>query len=82
MKIKCLVAVRNAGGTPDVYPVIVTCNQEGYDDGQHYDAAVEAASEAGYDATGSTLVYDENDGPAWLFNHFDWEKARRVEVKR
>lgn len=77
-EIKCVVACRNAGGVPDFYPVIVVCSQEDYDDGYHYDLAEDAADEAKYETDDSGLTYDENDGPAWLFAHFDWAKARKV----
>ncbi len=58
---------------PDLFPVIVECSQPDYDDGQHYDLAREEAGAAGYDEP--MVVFDENDGPAFLFGHFPWSQA-------
>lgn len=73
MKIKCVVACRNAEGVSDFYFCIVECNQEEYDVGKHYDIAENAALENGYE--GPFVTYDENDGPNWLFDHFVWKSA-------
>jgi len=70
VKIKCVVACRDAGGTPTFYPCVVTTTREGYDNGDHYDVAVEEANEDGYAVGPHALVYDEYDGPAFLFRHF------------
>ncbi len=65
MKIKCAVSCRSADGTPTFFPTIVHCSQEKYDNGEHYEIADAVAYAYGYE-TGH-LVYDENDGPTWLF---------------
>jgi len=68
MQIRCIVACRNASGTPDFYPCTVEVSQEQYDLGEHYDLAEKQAAEAGYD--GITLTYDEHEGPDFLFRHY------------
>ena len=78
MQIRCVVACTNASGSPDFYPVEVTCTKDQYDNGDHYDSAIEAAQEADYE--GKMVVFDEKDGPKWLFQQFDWEKADKVEM--
>jgi hypothetical protein len=67
MDIRCVVACKNASGQPDFFGCTLTATQEEYDNGEHYDAAAVAAEEEGYE--GPFVVYDENDGPAWLFAH-------------
>ena len=64
--VKCVVACRNANGEPDFFPCTVNASQEQYDEGEHYDEAEQIAAEQGYEKP--FLVYDENDGPAWLFD--------------
>jgi hypothetical protein len=58
MKVTCVVACANSNGEPDFYPCIVDCSQEQYDNGEHYDAAKDAAADAGYEPY---LAYDHND---------------------
>lgn len=60
---------------PDFYFCKIECTQEEYDNGEHYELAAEAAlvSEA-YDPD-NVVVFDEHDGPAWLFEHFVWSTA-------
>lgn len=65
MKIKCVVSCRDANGVPTFYPVEAEATAAEYEDGDHYERAAAAATAAGYESVG--LVYDENDGPAWLF---------------
>jgi hypothetical protein len=76
MEIKCVVACRNAEGASDFYFCKVKCKQEQYDVGDHYEMAEEAAYEDGYE--GPMVVFDENDGPDFLFDHFVWESATTV----
>ncbi len=78
MVIKCVVTCHNASGEPDFYFCKVKCSQEQYDDGKHYETAQSKAAEQGYE--GDFVVFDENDGPAWLFERFVWETASTVEV--
>lgn len=66
MKIRCVVSCRNANGTPDFYPCLVECTPDEREQGEHYDRAKEMAKEAGHEGFG--LVYDEDDGPQWLFD--------------
>jgi hypothetical protein len=69
MKINCVIAVTaDRSGSPNFASVTVECSQEQYDSGDHYDAARNWASGEGYD--GPFVVYDQNDGPAWLLDHF------------
>jgi hypothetical protein len=73
MEIKCVVACRNASGESDFFFCKVECSQNQYDVGDHYDIAEDAARDEGYD--GPMVVFDENDGPDFLFDHFVWESA-------
>ena len=73
MIINCVVACRNCEGVPDFFFCKAECSQEEYDVGKHYDIAEDAAREEGYE--GSFVVYDENDGPDWLFDNFVWKSA-------
>jgi hypothetical protein len=68
MRVNCVVACRNAAGFPDFYPCTVELTQAEYDEGDHYDRALERASETGFQQP--MLTYDENDGPRWLFARF------------
>lgn len=71
MEIRCVVACTQSDGVPGFYICKVIVGGEGYDEGVHYDAAKEKAEAERYD--GPMVVYDENDGPAWLFDHFGWD---------
>jgi hypothetical protein len=73
MLIKCVVACVNASGESDFYFCRVTCSPDEYDEGAHYEIAEDAASSEGYD--GPMVVFDENDGPNWLFEHFVWDSS-------
>jgi hypothetical protein len=63
--IRCVVAASDGPDGPVLVAVDVSCTQEQYDDGDHYDAASAWAQEHRY--TGRLVVFDENDGPDWLF---------------
>lgn len=76
MIVKCVVACRNASGESDFYFCKVKCSQDQYDVGEHYDMAENHAREEGYE--GPMVVFDENDGPSFLFDHFVWESASIV----
>jgi len=76
MTIKCVVACRNAEGASDFYFCKVECSQDEYDVGKHYEIAEEQAADEGYE--GPMVVFDENDGPNFLFDHFVWESATTV----
>ncbi|NDC55274.1 MAG: hypothetical protein EBZ69_00305 [Alphaproteobacteria bacterium] len=73
MNIKCVVACFNASGEPDFYFCKVDATEQNYNDGEHYEMAEEAAKRAGYE--GPYVAFDENDGPAWLFERFVWKSA-------
>jgi hypothetical protein len=76
MEIKCVVACRNASGESDFYFCKVECSEEQYDVGDHYELAEDSAREEGYE--GPMVVFDENDGPDFLFDHFVWESESVV----
>lgn len=71
--VKCVVACRNAEGSSDFYFCKVECDENQHDLGYHYEVAEEMAVADGYE--GPYVVFDENDGPSWLFDHFVWESA-------
>jgi uncharacterized protein YneR len=75
-KFKCVVACTNANGSPDFFPCVIECTRAQYDNGFHYDAAKDAASEAGYENLTQAVVFDENDGPLWLFANFAWADVK------
>ena len=75
-RIKCVVACHNAAGESDFYFCFVTCAANEYDIGRHYEIAEDAAEGEGYG--GPMVVFDENDGPDWLFERFDWRQADNV----
>ena len=78
IQVKCVVTCRDARGVPALYPCVITCNAEKYDAGDHYDMAKAMAEDAGYENVG--IVYDENDGPAWLFDNL-WPAAKGVSLR-
>jgi hypothetical protein len=69
MKIKCVVACVDASGCPALYSCVVEVEQDEYDEGDHYEAARDTAGDDGYE-TNKSVVFDENDGPDWLFEKF------------
>jgi len=76
MIVKCVAACFNAEGSPDFYFCKVKLHADEYNNSDHYDLAVEAAVEAGYSPP--IIVFDENDGPNFLFEHFVWDSADTV----
>lgn len=78
MNVKCVVACHNASGEPDFYFCIIQCNESDYELGRHYDMVEVYAKEQGYE--GPFVVYDENECPEWLLEHFVWESASIWEV--
>lgn len=79
MIVKCAVACFNASGEPDFYFCRVECEQDEYDVGAHYDAAEDDAAGEGY--SGPMVSYDENDGPAFLFEHCVWDSTAVVSLE-
>lgn len=76
MKKKCVVACTNANGESDFFFCIVEGSQEQIDNGDHYDTAKDYAVESGYE--GEMVVFDEDDGPKFLFGHFAWKSATTI----
>jgi hypothetical protein len=76
MEIRCVVACHNASGESDFFFVKVSCDERQYSHGEHYELAEYKAREEGYE--GPMVVFDENDGPSFLFEHFVWESASVV----
>jgi len=69
MQIKVVTACQGCNG-PMFTACIVECTQAQYEDGQHYEAVESQHEGEGFD--GPFVHFDENDGPAWLFEQFDW----------
>lgn len=69
MNVKCIVACINSNGSPDFFACTVECDRRQYNTGEHYEMAERLAQNAGYENT--DITYDENDGPAWLFERFE-----------
>lgn len=76
MKVRCVISCRDASGVPTFAACQVVCDQTEYDEGEHYEMAKAWAEEQRYESVG--LVYDQNDGPGWLFEQFDWQKAGTI----
>lgn len=78
MIIRCIVAAINSNGEPDLYFCKVGGTQEQYHEGLHYDTAMEAARNEGYEPK---LVYDEYDnaGKAMLVL-FHWDTTSTINV--
>lgn len=79
LEFKCVISSHNGQGEPEMLCCVVLCTRDERDNGEHYDAARNYASERDYECDG--IVYDEGDGPDWLFEHFDWDTAARVSVR-
>jgi hypothetical protein len=63
--IRCVAA----SGKPTLFPCVVRTTPDLYDQDDHYHKARTAAAAAGYKNTVRAVVFDENDGPPWLFAH-------------
>ena len=78
MIVKCIVAVINKSGEPDLYPDKVDCYLQQYNDGEHYGAANDKADDNNYE---SKLCYDENDSAGKLMLPiFNWDSVPTVRV--
>lgn len=78
--VKCIVAGINASGEPDLFFTKIICRtQNQIDEGEHYERAVKAANDEGYEAK---LAYDEFDsaGKAML-PLFVWESASEFWIE-
>ena len=62
--IHCIVVCDGRNG-PLMFPCEVSA--EGYDDGEHYERAKSLALETDW-IESVYVVFDENDGPQWLFD--------------
>ena len=78
MIVKCVVACMTTDGA-DFYFCKVRCSEQDYDNGEHYEIAEAAAENKGNDRP--MVTYDENDGPDWLFDPFDWDSASFVSAE-
>jgi hypothetical protein len=76
MIIRCVVACRESAGAADFYACNVDLPEDEYDVGTHYEMAEAAAENEGY--VGSMVSFDENDGPDWLFLHFNWDEVDTI----
>lgn len=72
-EIKCVVTCRDQNDKPRFFPVIVCCTDYAVREEYHYREAQEAAEKYGYREAG--IVFDEYDGPAWLFDKFAWDNV-------
>jgi hypothetical protein len=79
MIIRVVLACHNASGAPDFTFVQVKCTPDAVAEGEHYETAKNWALAMDYE--GPFVCFDENDGPAWLFQHFIWDKADTVPYR-
>lgn len=56
--VNTFVLTQNSEGAPEIIVVEVACSQSQYDEGEHYDLALEAADEEGFEAL---EAFDEFD---------------------
>lgn len=77
-EVRCVLACINANGEPDFAFVNVWCSSDQYDDGEHYEAAKAWAKDNYYG--GPFVVFDEIDGPDFLFDHFVWKSASIINT--
>ena len=79
MEIKCIVAATTAGDERDLFFCKVECTQDEYYNGDHYEAAKEAAENEGYDPS---LVFDEQDpGGRAMLQLCEWESIPVVQCQ-
>ncbi len=64
-KLKCVVACADARGMALFHATTFHCTEAQYRTGNHKEQAKLNAMAAGY--TGAMVVFDERDGPAFLF---------------
>jgi hypothetical protein len=79
MIVKCVVAGYTLDGRPDFYFCNVECTKEEYEEGEHYETAKAEAEANSFDRD-NTVVFDEFDGPDWLFKYFAWHTATTVQA--
>jgi hypothetical protein len=69
----------DANGTPTLFPCVVLCTREQYDEGDHYEGARAASLDAKYE--NPQHVHDDRDGPAFLFRHFRNEFGTVIDIR-
>lgn len=77
--VRMIVACANANGCPAFFATTVQTNAYKMHEGEHYSDARLAAREAGYE-TVDAVCFDENDGPAWLFQQL-FQQVHEVPVE-
>lgn len=65
-----VVSACSQHGEPRFFACEVRCSRAQYKRGRHYEAARDLAEERGFSPP--FVHFDEKDGPAWLFQQFDW----------
>ncbi len=78
MIVKCVTAGTTARGQPGLHLCKVQCDGDQYAEGEHYVAAREQAEGDGHE--GEMVVFDEKDGPDFLFHYFDWDTVITVRI--
>ena len=78
MTVRCVTAGIMERGQPGLHLCKVQCDDDQYAEGEHYVAAREQAEEEGFG--GEMVVFDEKDGPEFLFDHFDWAAVTTVKI--
>jgi hypothetical protein len=68
--VKCAVAGNNSNGSPDIFFTKIKVTQEDYDNGKHYELALEDADSTSFD--GQT-VFDENDDGRAILQLCVWD---------
>lgn len=72
-----MVACTNACGEPDLYFVIISCSEEQYNNGDHYQYTELCAMDEGYE--GPFVCFDENDSAGKALLHlFAWNTSKIV----
>lgn len=77
MIVRVVVAGNSYNG-PDLYFCKIQCTEDEYNEGKHYDAAILAAMENGYE--GPMVAIDEFDDPKPLFTLFEWDTASTYDL--
>jgi hypothetical protein len=80
MIVKCVVAGYTLGGEPDFYFCNVECTKEEFDSRDHCDTAEAEAAALNSLVVDNMVVFDEFDGPDWLFKYFAWHTATTVRA--
>ena len=65
-EVKCGVMCHDSNGAPSIYKVTIKLSAEGYEEGDHYNYAINEAMHEGYEPP--YVAFDEND-PAWSALH-------------